>query len=124
VGALSFANFPRSGRRASGDLRPSDPGAGLGQGDDQNLAVVVYLSQAKSRPDYISRITNIQAFCRSPATSVSVITSSSLLMARLWRRRFGSESEVIRAALRLMEREEAEEHAKLEALRGAVEKRH
>ena len=36
--------------------------------------------------------------------------------------RFGSASEVIRAALRLMEREESEEQAKMEALRGAIRK--
>ena len=35
--------------------------------------------------------------------------------------RFGSVSEVVRAALRLMEREEAEDSAKMEALRSAID---
>jgi antitoxin ParD1/3/4 len=35
--------------------------------------------------------------------------------------RFGSVSEVVRAALRLMEREEAEDLAKLKALRSAID---
>jgi antitoxin ParD1/3/4 len=35
--------------------------------------------------------------------------------------RFGSVSEVVRAALRLMEREEAEDLAKMEALRSAID---
>ena len=36
--------------------------------------------------------------------------------------RYGSASEVIRTALRIMEREEREEEAKMEALRAAIEK--
>jgi antitoxin ParD1/3/4 len=35
--------------------------------------------------------------------------------------RFGSVSEVVRAALRLMEREEAEDSAKMDALRSAID---
>jgi antitoxin ParD1/3/4 len=36
--------------------------------------------------------------------------------------RYGSASEVIRTALRIMEREEREEEAKMEALRASIEK--